>query len=139
MIAYQKECSYFLKQFTAFHPAFSKSCQQKDSHNESRNSRDIIAIFNVKSNALIGAKLLTNNCLFPIRCGLKHIATLVNKSRDAGISRTGDATAGFYGAQYGKVEVLAVAGCVSPPAVVGDDYKQVCTITHKSAYKLTKN
>ena len=61
----------------------------------------------------------------PVMGLLQHIAALINEARAPGVGRTGHATPVLDGAQFRELEMLSVAGCVSPPAVVGDDEKQV--------------
>ena len=54
-------------------------------------------------------------------------AALVDERTDARVAAADDVAAGLDGAEGTVAEVLAVAGGISPPAVVGDDGEQLGT------------
>jgi len=51
----------------------------------------------------------------------------VDKGTDTGIGTSGNRASGLYGSQTCIIEMLYVAGSISPPGIVGDDGKGFCS------------
>lgn len=103
------------------HPASHKSVQQQQDGGEHGHPGDGVAPQHVESNGVVEADIALDGNGLIVAGRLQDIAPLVDKGGNARIGGAGDVAPRFDGAQGSKMQVLAVAGGIVPPAVVGHD------------------
>ena len=84
-----------------------------------------ISMSGVESEVVVEVESCFDGRRYPPSCGLLDMSFLINKAGDAGVGRTCNGSALFYGTESCVLAVLPVAGCVAPPAIVGHDADEV--------------
>ena len=128
--------SLFLPQLSPY-PRHYLHQNKYNSHNTA-HTRNVVAILGVESNLVVGIYCCCYAATLPPAERLNYIATLIDDAAYARICASCYATACLYGTQTRETAMLAIAGSVAPPAIVGDDENHLCTILNKTTAMLAK-